>query len=50
MDPDDVGHLVLDAIRNDTFWILTDPKAAKQLTHQVTAMLDDRSLSRLRMI
>lgn len=49
MDPDEVGHLVLDAIRTDTFWILTDPRIAKQQHHQVAAMLEDRSLSRLRM-
>jgi NAD(P)-dependent dehydrogenase (short-subunit alcohol dehydrogenase family) len=49
MDPDEVGHLVLDAIRNDTFWILTNPALAKQQHHQVAAMLEDRSLSRLRM-
>jgi NAD(P)-dependent dehydrogenase (short-subunit alcohol dehydrogenase family) len=49
MDPDAVGHLVLDAIRDDTFWILTNPGLAKQQHHQVAAMLEDRSLSRLRM-
>ena len=49
MDPDEVGHLVLDAIRTDTFWILTNPGLAKQQHHQVAAMLEDRSLSRLRM-
>jgi NAD(P)-dependent dehydrogenase (short-subunit alcohol dehydrogenase family) len=50
MDPDEVGQLVLDAIRGETFWILTDPRAAKQQTYQVTAMLEDRSLSQLRML
>jgi len=49
MDPDEVGQLVLQAIRDDTFWILTDPRPAKQQHHQVAAMLDDRSLSRLRL-
>jgi NAD(P)-dependent dehydrogenase (short-subunit alcohol dehydrogenase family) len=49
MDPDAVGHMVLDAIRTDTFWILTNPGLAKQQHHQVAAMLEDRSLSRLRM-
>ncbi len=49
MDPDEVGHMVLEAIRNDTFWILTNPGLAKQQHHQVAAMLADRSLSRLRM-
>ena len=49
MDPDEVGHMVLDAIRTDTFWILTNPGLAKQQHHQVAAMLEDRSLSRLRM-
>ena len=49
MDPDEVGHMVLEAIRDDTFWILTNPGLAKQQHHQVAAMLEDRSLSRLRM-
>jgi NAD(P)-dependent dehydrogenase (short-subunit alcohol dehydrogenase family) len=49
MDPDEVGVLVLDAIRNDTFWILTDPPVAKQQSYQVAAMLEDRSLSRIRL-
>ncbi|HEU4842382.1 MAG TPA: SDR family NAD(P)-dependent oxidoreductase [Ilumatobacteraceae bacterium] len=49
MDPDEVGRMVLDAIRSDTFWILTNPGLAKQQHHQVAAMLEDRSLSRLRM-
>ena len=49
MDPDAVGDLVLEAIRTDAFWILTNPGLAKQQHHQVAAMLEDRSLSRLRM-
>jgi len=49
MDPDDVGEMVLQAIRDDQFWILTNPGLAKQQHHQVAAMLEDRSLSRLRM-
>jgi NAD(P)-dependent dehydrogenase (short-subunit alcohol dehydrogenase family) len=49
MDPDEVGEMVLQAIRDDQFWILTNPGLAKQQHHQVAAMLEDRSLSRLRM-
>ena len=47
-DPDDVGAMVLDAILTRQFWILTDPKMARQQHFQVEAMLGDRSLSRLR--
>ena len=46
MDPDDVGRLVLDAVKRDTFWILTHPEfAKKRLTRQVDALLGDGSLS-----
>ena len=46
-DPDDVGRMVLEAILTDQFWVLTDPRMAKQQRYQVEAMLGDRSLSRL---
>ena len=49
-NPDDVGRMVLDAILTGQFWVLTDPKLAEQQRRQVDAMLDDRSLSRLRIV
>ena len=49
MDPDDVGRLVLDAIRNDRFWVFTAPELVATLEHQVAAMASDQSLSRLRL-
>jgi NAD(P)-dependent dehydrogenase (short-subunit alcohol dehydrogenase family) len=49
MDPDDVGHLVLDAILNDRFWVFTDPRVLRHLEEQVAAMIDYRSLTRLRL-
>jgi NAD(P)-dependent dehydrogenase (short-subunit alcohol dehydrogenase family) len=48
MDPDDVGRLVLDAIRNDQFWIFTDPGLVTSVENQVAALASDQSLSRLR--
>jgi NAD(P)-dependent dehydrogenase (short-subunit alcohol dehydrogenase family) len=48
-DPDDVGRLVLDAIRNDRFWIFTAPDLVASVQHQVAALADDQSLSRLRL-
>jgi NAD(P)-dependent dehydrogenase (short-subunit alcohol dehydrogenase family) len=49
MDPDEVGHLVLDAIVRDQFWIFTEPRLLKHLQQQVDVMVDDHSLSRLRL-
>jgi hypothetical protein len=49
MDPDDVGHLVLDAIRNDQFWIFTAPELVASVETQVAALASDQSLSRLRL-
>jgi len=49
MDPDEVGHLVLDAILNDQFWIFTEPRLLKHLRQQVDVMVDDQSLTRLRL-
>jgi hypothetical protein len=46
MDPDDVGHLVRAAIRDETFWVFTHPEMNRIVEKQVQAMLDDRSLSR----
>jgi NAD(P)-dependent dehydrogenase (short-subunit alcohol dehydrogenase family) len=48
-DPDDVGRMVLDAIRHDRFWIFTAPEMVASVEHQVAAMADDQSLSRLRL-
>lgn len=46
MDPDEVGHLVRDAIRDDTFWVFTHPEMNRIVDKQVRAMLDDCSLTR----
>ncbi len=44
MDPDEVGRLVLDAIRTGEFWILTHPRWTKTLHRQLDALDTDRSL------
>jgi len=46
MDPDEVGPMVLDAVRNDRFWVLTHPGMARYVQSQVEAMVGDRSLTR----
>jgi len=46
MHPDDVGHLVLEAITSGRFWVLTHPHWAKALQRQVDALVADQSLSR----
>jgi NAD(P)-dependent dehydrogenase (short-subunit alcohol dehydrogenase family) len=46
MDPDDVGHLVLDGIQRDTFWIFTHPSMSKVLTRQLDALMADGSLTK----
>ncbi len=45
MDPDEVGHLVLNAIRGGQFWILTHPGMAKIITKQAAALASDQSLT-----
>jgi hypothetical protein len=40
---------VLDAILTDTFWVFTDPRLLRHVQEQVTTMVDDRALSRLRL-
>jgi NAD(P)-dependent dehydrogenase (short-subunit alcohol dehydrogenase family) len=45
MDPDEVGRLVLDAIRSGRFWILTHPGMAKIVTKQAAALAADQSLT-----
>jgi NAD(P)-dependent dehydrogenase (short-subunit alcohol dehydrogenase family) len=45
MDPNEVGRLVLNAIREGQFWILTHPGMAKIVTKQTAAMAADQSLT-----
>lgn len=47
MDPDEVGRLVLDAVRDDRFWVLTHPPMAALVRRQVDAITADGSLTRL---
>jgi len=49
MDPNDVGRLVLDAVRTNRFWVFTDPRMLRSVQDQVEAMVEDGALSRLRM-
>ncbi len=46
MDPDAVGQLVLQAINDRRFWILTHPGWSKAVTRQVDTMIRDGSLTR----
>jgi len=46
MDPDEVGEMVADAIRDDRFWILTHPRWAKTVQKQLEALVEDQSLIR----
>ena len=46
MDPDDVGRLVLEAVQQEKFWVLTHPNMAKVLQRQVDALVGDQTLSR----
>ena len=48
-EPDEVGRLVLEAIRNDRFWIFTAPDLVACVQHQVALMAEEQSLSRLRL-
>jgi NAD(P)-dependent dehydrogenase (short-subunit alcohol dehydrogenase family) len=50
MDPDEVGHLVLDAIIRDQFWIFTDPRLLEHVQQQIDVMVGERALSRLRLV
>ena len=50
MHPDEVGHLVLDAILRDQFWIFTEPRLLRHLQQQVDVMVDQHALSRLRLV
>lgn len=46
MDPDEVGRMVLEAINNGEFWILTHPHWSKAVQKMLDAMNDDRSLTK----
>lgn len=46
MDPDDVGTLVLDAIRSDEFWVLTHPHWTKAVRNMLDRMDADRGLTK----
>jgi NAD(P)-dependent dehydrogenase (short-subunit alcohol dehydrogenase family) len=46
MDPDEVGPMVLDAVQNDRFWVLTHPGMTRYVQSTVDAMVADRSLPR----
>jgi len=46
-DPDEVGHMVLDSIKGNEFWILTHPHWTKAIQKQLDAMNDDRSLTKM---
>ncbi|MDA1074801.1 MAG: SDR family NAD(P)-dependent oxidoreductase [Proteobacteria bacterium] len=45
MDPDEVGEMVADAIRDDRFWILTHPRWAGTVQKQLDALREDQSLT-----
>ena len=45
MNPDEVGTLVLAAVRNGQFWILTHPGMAKIITKQASAMAAEGRLT-----
>ena len=46
MNPDEVGPIVLDAIVNDRFWVLTHPEMAVVVTKQAERLAGDRKLTR----
>jgi NAD(P)-dependent dehydrogenase (short-subunit alcohol dehydrogenase family) len=46
MAPDEVGNLVVDAIENQKFWILTHPHWAKGVQRQLDALREDQSLTK----
>lgn len=45
MNPDDVGTLVLNAVRSGQFWILTHPDMAKIITKQTAALAAEGRLT-----
>lgn len=46
MNPDEVGPMVLDAVVNEKFWVLTHPEMTSWVSKQHESMVADRSLSR----
>ncbi len=46
MDPDEVGPMVLDAVTNDRFWVLTHPEMASVVEKQVERMRSTAGLTR----
>lgn len=46
MQPDEVGELVAMAIQDNKFWILTHPNWAKAVQKQLTALVDDQTLTK----
>lgn len=46
MDPDEVGRMVLDAVSNDAFWVLTHPNMARGVQLQYEAMMAARRLTK----
>jgi NAD(P)-dependent dehydrogenase (short-subunit alcohol dehydrogenase family) len=46
MNPDEVGPMILDAVANDKFWVLTHPEMASWVTKQSEKMVADRTLTR----
>jgi NAD(P)-dependent dehydrogenase (short-subunit alcohol dehydrogenase family) len=49
MDPHEVGRLVLDAILTERFWVFTDHRLLRHVQQQVEEMVNEGSLSRLRL-
>jgi len=50
MDPDDVGRLVLDAIRGEQFWIFTHPPLLRLATEQLALAESERLLTKGRLV
>ena len=46
MQPDEVGELVANAIRDEKFWILTHPHWTKAAQKQLDALIEDQTLTR----
>jgi NAD(P)-dependent dehydrogenase (short-subunit alcohol dehydrogenase family) len=46
MDPDDVGHLVLEAVLEDRFWVMTHPEMLRGVELQTAAMLSEQRLTK----
>jgi NAD(P)-dependent dehydrogenase (short-subunit alcohol dehydrogenase family) len=46
MDPDEVGRMVLEAVENDRFWVLTHPEMTRGVDLQFQAMMAERRLTK----